>query len=109
MAMADWDNKVHNFRTSSKNARDKLSAQFAAQSKATRAWANNKIKGFVASTAAQFNDVNTKLAQNREEVDAALKRATMRFEAALNAAQALEDSRFAQTQADIAAAKKEAA
>jgi len=109
MAMADWDNKVHNFRTSSKNARDKLSAQFAAQSKATRAWANNKIKGFVASTSAQFNDVETKMAKNRAEVDMALRQATMRFEASLNAAKALEDKRYAETVSNIAAAKKEAA
>ena len=109
MAMADWDNKVHNFMTSSKNARDKLSAQFAAQSKATRAWANNKIKGLVASTSAQFNDVETKMAKNRQEVDMALRQATMRFEASLNAAKALEDKRYAETVTNIAAAKKEAA
>merc|ERR1712164_3301 len=46
VAMKAWDHKVATFRTESANARDKLSAQFAAQSKATRAWANNKIKGF---------------------------------------------------------------
>jgi hypothetical protein len=106
--MNKWDNSVNNFRTESKNARNKLSAQFAAQSKATRAWANNKIKGLVASTSAQFNDVETKMAKNRSEVDAALRHATMRFEASLNAAKALEDKRYAQTVANIAAAKAEA-
>merc|ERR1712227_488488 len=109
MAMAEWDHKIHNFRTESKNARDKLSAQFAAQSKATRAWANNKIKGLVASTSAQFNDVETKMAKNRQEVDMALRQATMRFEAALNADKALEDKRYAETVTNIKAAKKEAA
>merc|ERR1712159_240656 len=109
VAMGEWDHKVANFRTESKNARDKLSAQFAAQSKATRAWANNKIKGFVASTAAQFNDVETKMAKNRHEIDMALRQATMRFEASLNAMKALEDRRYAETVANIAAAKKEAA
>merc|ERR1711968_225301 len=108
VAMHHWDKKVANFRTESKNARSRLSAQFAAQSKATRAWANNKIKGFVASTAAQFQDVETKMAKNRHEVDMALKRAVMRFEASLNAQKALEDKRYAETVADIAAAKKEA-
>merc|ERR1712227_543980 len=92
VAMKSWDHKVANFRTESKNARDKLSAQFAAQSKATRAWANNKIKGFVASTAAQFNDVETKMAKNRHDIE-----------------MALEDKRYAETVASIAAAKKEAA
>merc|ERR1711959_257756 len=108
-AMHEWDHKVSNFRTTEKNANDKLSAQFAAQSKATRAWANNKIKGFVAQTAAKFNDVETKMAKNRHEIDMALRQATMRFEASLNAEKALEDKRYAETVANIAAAKKEAA
>merc|ERR1712178_345349 len=109
VTMTEWDHKVAVFRSSSAAARDKLSQQFAAQDKATRAWANNKIKGLVAKTSAQFNDVETHLAKNRHEVDMALRQATMRFEAALNAAQALEDSRYASTVADIAAAKQEAA
>merc|ERR1712054_347621 len=107
VAMHHWDHKVANFRSESKAARSKLSEQFAAQSKASRAWANNKIKGFVASTAAQFNDVETKMAKNRHDIDTALRQATMRFEAALNAEKALEDKRYAETVADIAAAKKE--
>merc|ERR1711959_820413 len=108
VAMHQWDHKIANFRTESRNARNKLSAQFAAQSKATRAWANNKIKGFVAQTASQFNDVETKMAKNRHEIDMALRQATMRFEASLNAMKALEDKRYAETVANIAAAKAEA-
>merc|ERR1712054_600907 len=108
-AMHDWDHKVATFREESSQARNKLSEQFKAQDKATRAWANNKIKGYVASTASQFNDVETKMAKNRHEIDMALRQATMRFEAALNAAKALEDKRYAETVASIAAAKKEAA
>merc|ERR1711998_373865 len=92
VTMHQWDHKISNFRTESKNARDKLSAQFAAQSKATRAWANNKIKGFVAQTAAQFNDVETKMAKNRHEIDMALRQATMRFEASMNAMKASRTS-----------------
>merc|ERR1711966_332679 len=107
-AMHDWDHKVATFREESSQARNKLSEQFKAQDKATRAWANNKIKGMVASTSAQFNDVETKMAKNRHEIDMALKQATMRFEASLNAAKALEDKRYAETVANIAAAKKEA-
>merc|ERR1711998_460627 len=108
-AMHDWDHKVATFREESSQAHNKLSEQFKAQDKATRAWANNKIKGYVASTASQFNDVETKMAKNRHEVDMALRQATMRFEASLNAAKALEDKRYAQNVADIEAAKKEAA
>merc|ERR1719258_173681 len=106
--MASWDHKVANFRETSKQARNKLSEQFAAQDKATRAWASNKIKGLVASTSAQFQDVNTKMAKNRHEIDMALKHATMKFEASLNAQKALEDKRYAETVANIAAAKREA-
>merc|ERR1712166_1640657 len=109
MTMSHWDHRVANFRTSSKNARTKLGLQFAAQDKATRAWANNKIKSMVAESAAQFNDVETKMAKNRQEVDVALRQATMRFEAALNADKALEDKRYAETVANIQAAKEEAA
>merc|ERR1712164_121077 len=108
-AMHSWDHKIANFRRDSKAARSRLSAQFAAQDKATRAWANNKIKGLVASTAAQFNDVETKMAKNRHEIDMALKQATMRFEAALNAQKALEAHRYAQTVRNIAAARADAA
>merc|ERR1711970_685827 len=107
-AMHDWDHKVATFRTESSNARNKLSEQFKAQDKATRAWANNKIKGLVAQTSAQFNDVETKMAKNRHEIDMALRQATMRFEAALNAAQALEDKRYSENMANIQAAKEEA-
>merc|ERR1719197_2441154 len=108
VTMAGWDHKIHNFKTESAMARSKLSEQFAAQDKATRAWASNKIKGLVASTSAQFNDVETKMAKNRHEVDMALKHATMKFEASLNAQKALENKRYAETVANIAAAKKEA-
>merc|ERR1712159_797568 len=106
--MASWDHKVANFREESKQARNKLSEQFKAQDKATRAWASNKIKGLVASTSAQFQDVNTKMAKNRHEIDMALKHASMKFEASLNAQKALENKRYAETVANIAAAKKEA-
>merc|ERR1712139_672058 len=91
-----------------KAARSRLSAQFAAQDKASRAWANNKIKALVASTAAQFNDVETKMAKQRHAIDMALKQATMRFEAALNAQKALEAKRYAQTVRNIQAARDDA-
>merc|ERR1712057_135287 len=108
VAMGEWDHKISNFRRDSKAARSRLSAQFAAQDKATRAWANNKIKALVASTAAQFNDVETKMAKNRHDIDMALKQATMRFEAALNAQKALEAKRYAETVRNIAAARADA-
>merc|ERR1711968_139157 len=107
-AMHSWDKKVADFRTESATARNKLSEQFKAQDKDTRAWANNKIKGMVAQTAAQFNDVKTHMAKNRHEIDMQLKHATERFAASLNAAKALEDKRYAENVANIKAAKAEA-
>merc|ERR1719201_1498959 len=107
-AMHSWDKKIANFRRDAKAGRSKLAASFAAQDKAQRAWANNKIKTLVANTAAQFNDVENKMAKNRHEVDMAIMHAAKRFAAALNAAKALEDKRYATTVANIAAAKKEA-
>merc|ERR1711988_1358072 len=74
---------------------------------ATKAWANNKIKRLVAQTGAQFNDVETKMAKNRHDVDMALQQAAMRFAHALNAFKALQDKHYAQTQADIVALKSE--
>merc|ERR1711959_682743 len=56
--MTQWDNSVATFKTIEKNANDRLAVQFAAQGRAQRAYAFNKIKGLVASTAAQFNDVS---------------------------------------------------
>jgi len=107
-AMHSWDKKIANFRRDAKAGRSKLAASFAAQDKAQRAWANNKIKTLVANTAAQFNDVENKMAKNRHDVDMAIMHAAKRFAASLNAAKALEDKRYATTVANIAAAKKEA-
>merc|ERR1711871_1817966 len=92
-----------------KAANSRLGKQFAAQSKAQRAYASNKIKGLVAMTTANFNAIKLKMAKNRHEVDMALRQATMRFEASLNAQKALEDQRYAKTVANIAAARAEAA
>merc|ERR1711881_363215 len=105
--MRHWDYKVNSFKRSSKNAQSKLRAQFRAQDKAQRAWANNRISALVASTAAEFHRVNVAMAKQRHEIDMAMKHATTRFAASLNAARALEDRRYSKTIADIAAARKE--
>merc|ERR1711975_163373 len=107
-AMSDWDHKIAKFSKHEAAKNSQLSAQFKQQDKATRAWANNKIKGLVASTAAQFNKVYATMAKNRHAVDMALKHAAQKFAAALNAQKALQNKRFAEAQRDIAAAKAEA-
>merc|ERR1711881_498288 len=105
--MRHWDYKVNSFKRSSKNAQSKLRAQFRAQDKAQRAWANNRISSLVASTAAELHRVNVAMAKQRHEIDMAMKHATTRFAASLNAARALEDKRYARSIADIQAARKE--
>merc|ERR1711871_1746157 len=62
----------------------------------------------MAKTAAQFRRVREKMAEDRHNADMALKSASSRMTAALSANSALNDKRFSQTVADIAAAKKEA-
>merc|ERR1712216_326313 len=107
-AMTSWNHKIARFSAGEKAANSKLGRQFKAQDKATRAWATNKINAMVASTGAQFAKVETKMAKNCHEVDMALRQATMRFAASLNAQKALEDKRYAQTVRNIAAARAEA-
>merc|ERR1712054_97056 len=85
-----------------------IAAQAVAQDKRFRQYANNKIKEIGAQTAAQFRKVRATMARDRAHADMALKHASARMDAALNANKALQDRRFAKTVSDIAAAKKEA-
>merc|ERR1719199_505739 len=107
-AVSKFDKKVANARAEAAKGRSKLAAQLAAQDKATRQWANNKLKVVVAKTAAHFRRVRAKMAADRHHADMALKSATSRMTASLNAAKALNDRNFAKTVKDIAAAKAEA-
>merc|ERR1711881_261250 len=107
-AVSKFDKKVANARAEATKGRSKLAAQLAAQDKATRQWANNKLKVVVAKTAAHFRRVRAKMAADRHHADMALKSATSRMTASLNAAKALNDRNFAKTVKDIAAAKAEA-
>merc|ERR1711939_1074556 len=91
-----------------KKGRSKLAAQAVAQDKRFRQYANNKIKEITANTASQFRKVRATMARDRAHADMALKHASARMDAALNANKALQDRRFAKTVSDIAAAKKEA-
>merc|ERR1711990_1182618 len=107
-AVSKFDKKVANARAEAAKGRSKLAAQLAAQDKATRQWANNKLKIVVAKTAAHFRRVRAKMAADRHHADMALKSATSRMTASLNAAKALNDANFAKTVKNIAAAKAEA-
>merc|ERR1719326_1540677 len=95
-------------KENAKKARDDLDNAMDAIDKKFRNYANNRIKTIAAKTAKQFHDVRTKMAADRAHADAALSHTTAQINAALHAAQALQDKRFAQTVSDIAEAKKEA-
>jgi hypothetical protein len=107
-SVAEFDQKVANARADAKKGRGELAAQLASQNKATRQWANNKLKEVMAATAAQFRRVRAKMAEDREHADNALKTASTTMTASLNANKALQDKRFATTVKDIKAAKAEA-
>jgi len=107
-AVNKFDKKVANARAEAAKGRSKLAAQLAAQDKATRQWANNRLKVVVAKTAAHFRRVRAKMARDRHHADMALKSATSRMTASLNAFKALNDRNFAKTVRNIAAAKEEA-
>merc|ERR1719409_1499933 len=108
-SMARFDHKMANVNEQAKKGRSKLAAQAAAQDKAFRNFANNKIRAIAASTAAQFRKVRARMAKDRHHADMMLKAASSRMDAALSAKKALQDRRFAKTVKDISDAKKEAA
>merc|ERR1711871_889278 len=107
-AVGIFDKKVMNAREEAAAGRSKLAQQLEDQDKSIRQWANNKLKAVAAKTAAQFRRVREKMAQDRHDADLALKAASSRMTAALDANAALNDKRFSKTVEDIAAAKKEA-
>merc|ERR1712093_482645 len=107
-AMNRFDHKMAHVTEQAKKGRSKLAAQAVAQDKRFRQYANNKVKEITAQTAAQFRKVRATMARDRAHADMALKHASARMDAALNANKALQDRRFAKTVSDIAAAKKEA-
>merc|ERR1711871_1217933 len=83
-------------------------AQLSAQDKHTRAWANQRLKVEMMKTAAHFRRVEDQMAKDRAHADFALKTATTRFSASLNAAKALNTKRLAKTVRKINAARAEA-
>jgi len=107
-AVAKFDKKAANARAEAAAGRGKLAAQLAAQDKSLRQWATNKMKIVMAKTAAQFRRVRAKMALDRQHADMALKAASSRMSAALNADKALRTKQFAKTVKDIQAAKDEA-
>jgi hypothetical protein len=107
-AVAMFDKKAAKAQAGAAAGRSKLQAQLAAQDKHTRAWANQRLKVEMMKTAAHFRRVEDQMAKDRAHADFALKSATTRFSASLNAAKALNTKRFAKTVRKINAARAEA-
>merc|ERR1719482_1191422 len=107
-AVSIYDRKAADAKNLAAKGRSKLAAQLAAQGKATRQWANNKLKVVIAKTAAQFRRVRAKMQRDRHHADFALKSATSRMTASLNAFRALNDKRFAKNVQRIKAARADA-
>merc|ERR1712127_46723 len=107
-AVAKFDQKAAKAQANAAKGRSKLSAQLAAQDKHTRAWANQRLKVEMMKTAAHFRRVEDQMAKDRAHADFALKTATTRMSASLNAAKALNSKRFAETVKKLNAAKAEA-
>merc|ERR1711871_1491542 len=108
-AVSKFDKKANNAKALAAKGRSELAAQLARQGRATRQWANNRLKVVMAKTAAQFRRVRAKMQRDRHHADFALKAATSRMTASLNAAKALNDKRFAKNVKRIKHARKEAA
>merc|ERR1711959_777930 len=107
-AVQKYDKKAANARAEAAAGRSKLAAQLAAQDKSLRQWAGNRMKVVMEKTAAQFRRVRLEMAHDRHAADMALKAASSRMSASLNAERALRDKQFAKTVKDIASAKAEA-
>merc|ERR1719460_966679 len=107
-AVSIFDKKAANARAEAAAGRGKLAAQLASQDKSLRQWATNRMKVVMAKTAAQFRRVRNEMARDRHHADMALKAASSRMSASMNAENALRNAQFAKTVKDIAAAKAEA-
>jgi hypothetical protein len=103
-----FNKKAESARGEAANGRNKLEEQLQAQDKSIRQWAKNKMAITVAKTAAQFRRVREQMADDRHKADLALKAASSRMTASMNAFSALNDKRFEKTVKDIATAKSEA-
>jgi hypothetical protein len=108
-AMHSFDKKMANAEEEAKKGRSKLAAQAAAQDKAFRNSANNKIKEMVAQAGAKFAKVRAKMAADRHKADHDVSALATKMNAALSAEHALQDKRFKKTVSNIKDARAEAA
>merc|ERR1719482_1592001 len=93
-AVNKFDKKVANARAEAAKGRSKLAAQLAAQDKATRQWANNKLKIVVAKTVKD-------IAAAKAEAKARVAQARSEFKTKINLLRATVKQQVAKTNARI--------
>merc|ERR1711968_51086 len=107
-ACDNFDKKMYAVTTEAANARSKLAQEAKAMDKKVRAMVNLKVKRQIKSAAKNFQKVRATMAADRHHADMMLAQTSTKMKAALATQAALQDKRFEQTVADIAATKKEA-
>merc|ERR1711871_886581 len=107
-ACDNFNTKMFNVNEEAKKGRDKLAADAAAMDKKVRAMISLKINRMTKSAAKNFQKVRATMAKDRHHADMMLAQTSSKMKSALAAQSALQDKRFKQTVADIAATKAEA-
>merc|ERR1711871_229763 len=107
-ACDNFDKKMYAVTTEAANARSKLAQEAKDMDKKVRAMVNMKVKAATKAAAKAFQKVRATMAADRHHVDMMLAQTSTKMKAALATQAALQDERFKQTVADIAATKKEA-
>merc|ERR1711968_147771 len=107
-ACDNFDKKMYAVTTEAANARSKLAQEAKAMDKKVRAMVNLKVKRQIKSAAKNFQKVRATMAKDRHHADMMLAQTSQKMKSALAAQSALQDKRFKQTVADIAATKAEA-
>merc|ERR1711871_542517 len=107
-ARDNFDKKMYAVTTEAANARSKLAQEAKDMDKKVRAMVNMKVKAATKAAAKAFQKVRATMAADRHHADMMLAQTSTKMKAALATQAALQDERFKQTVADIAATKKEA-
>merc|ERR1711871_1721330 len=107
-ACDNFDKKMYAVTTEAANARSKLAQEAKDMDKKVRAMVNMKVKAATKAAAKAFQKVRATMAADRHHADMMLAQTSTKMKAALATQAALQDERFKQTVADIAATKKEA-
>merc|ERR1711998_771436 len=107
-ACENFDTKMAGVNEEAKKGRDKLAADAETMDKKIRAMISLKIRKQAKSAAKNFQKVRETMAKDRHHADMLLAQTSQKMKAALAAQMAIQDARFKQTVADIAATKAEA-